>query len=302
MNNEDGSRDAPDSTWIETEVGAAWAHGNELAENLFRDIREWQDAHPVTMRGVVDRRGRSTTFVLNAFDEPQLRNWTLRIGDALHNWRRMLDSVAWDLSERYSETPLTGQQRRSIKFPLFQSEEQFEAACSSTKHWLSALDTTHRERLSATQPFVARNPKESILHWLQDLDNIRKHRGGFALRRVIDHDNGFLFMKLEDATGEDLGVSDSAIHRLSWGRTLVEGLPVLRVNARGIARAEATDPVPVTVRLRRDDDHESDMEDLVHALSSQLATTLAVIYTGAFPQPRREYFGAWGATSSPSRG
>lgn len=283
-----------DLAWIRTEAGAALAHGNELVETLFSDIRDWNRAHPVTMRGAINPRGRSVTFVVNDFDEPPLSKWTQRVGDALHNWRRMLDSVAWDLSERFC-AELTAQQRRSIKFPLFDSVDAFDDACKNPKHWLSALDEIHQGRLRSTQPFIASDPRESVLHWLQDLDNARKHRGGFSMRQVIDHEQGFLFMKLEDADGEDVGVPESAMHRLSWGRTVIAGLPVIRVTARGIARAEATHPLPVACRLTRNAEHEADMEHMILALSQQLAATVTVIYTGVFPpKPERsDRFGAW---------
>lgn len=284
-----------DLAWIDTEVGAALAHGNELAESLLEEIRAWNAAHPVTMRGVIDRKNRSVTFVAEEFDEAPLGRWTQRVGDALHNWRRMLDTVAWDLSERYAGK-LNKSQDRTVKFPLFDSTDAFDRACQDAKHWLSALDATHQMRLRKTQPFVARDPRQSVLHWLQDFDNRRKHRGGFSMRRVLDHDEGFLFMKLEDADGEDIGVPESALHRLSWGRTLIPGLPVIRVLARGITRAEGTHPIPIACRIKRDDDHETDMEHMILALSQQLAATVTVVYTGIFPPSPKEsrQFGAWG--------
>lgn len=295
---DDVSAERVDVAWIEAEAGAALAHGNELMEKLFSDIRDWNDAHPITMRGVINPRGRSVTFVVNDFDTPPLSKWTQRVGDGLHNWRRMLDSVAWDLSVRFC-AELTAQQRRSIKFPLFDSVDAFDDACNNPKHWLSALDEIHQHRLRRTQPFIANDPRGSILHWLQDLDNMRKHRGGFSMRQVLDHEEGFLFMKLENADGEDVGVPESALHRLSWGRTVIPGLPVIRVTARGIVRAEGTHPIPVACRITRDADHESDMEHMVLALSQQLAATATVIYTGVFPpvSERSGGFGAWIATN-----
>ncbi|WP_433584245.1 hypothetical protein [Microbacterium hydrocarbonoxydans] len=288
--------DEIDLAWIDSEVGAALARGNELIEELFKDVRAWNQDHPVGMRAVLDRRGRSVTFVVAEFDEPPLRKWTQPVGDALHNWRRMLDTLAWDLAERFSQSKLTSQQRASIKFPLFDSATAFDAALKNPKHWLSVLDPEHQKRLRMTQPFIASNPQESVLHWLQDLDNTRKHRGGFSLRTVLDHDEGFLFMKLEDADGDDVAVPDSALHRLSWGRTVIPGLPVIRVLAPGIARAEGTHPVPVVLRIKRDEQHESDLEHMIFALSEQLFATIFVVYTGKFPPPseRSARYGAWG--------
>lgn len=115
------------------------------------------------------------------------------------------------------------------------------------------------------------------------------------MRHVLDHEEGFLFMKLEDAKGEDLGVPESAIHRLSWGRTVIPGLPVVRVLARGVEHAEGTHPIPVALRITRDEHHESDMEHLVLALSEQLVATVTVIYTGVFPPPKTDGDGAWSA-------
>lgn len=105
-------------------------------------------------------------------------------------------------------------------------------------------------------------------------------------------------MKLEDSEGEDVAVPQEALQRLSWGRTVIPGLPVLKVVARGIAHAEGTHPVQVALRITRDADRESDMEHLILALSQQLAATVTVVYTGIFPPPveRPNGYGAWNPT------
>lgn len=276
----DHDPDSIDVAWIGTEVGGALAHGNALVEELFAEIRDWNRANPVTMRASVDPGATSVTFVVEPFDEPPLWRWGQKVGDALHNWRRMLDTLALELSNRYRERQLNSSQRGSIKFPLYDSPAEFDAACASSRHWLSALDEEHQERLRYTQPFNTGNPQDSALRWLQVLDNRRKHQGGFSLRRVLDHAEGFLFMALEDAEGEDMGVPESAIHRLSWEKTLVVQLPVVHVGAPGVHSARATEPVPTALRIIRDQHHEADMENMVLALSEQLVATVTLVYTG----------------------
>lgn len=87
-------------------------------------------------------------------------------------------------------------------------------------------------------------------------------------------------MALEDAEGEDMGVPESAIHRLSWEKTLVVQLPVVHVGAPGVHSARATEPVPTALRIIRDQHHEADMENMVLALSEQLVATVTLVYTG----------------------
>lgn len=273
-----------DFGWIKTEAGSALAHANSQINALFRTMREWAEEHPLTMSARLDRRGRSVTFVLDELTDAPLQIWTQQAGDALHNYRRVLDSIAWDLAERHAIRPLSSQQRASIKFPLAKSREEFDAAAKNPRNWLSSIDSERVRRLSTTQPFVATNPKQSILKWLADLDNTRKHRGGFHLRRVVDHVTGFFYFDLADEAGNDVAPTEASIHLLSRNRDVIAGLPVAVIHHRGIARARSTEPVRDCFRINRGDD-ESDLEELLLALNQQIVATVMVIYTGHFPPP-----------------
>jgi hypothetical protein len=112
-------------------------------------------------------------------------------GDALHNMRSCLDSIAYELARRHLGGNMTGDQEWAVKFPICETAAQFDAFLQ--KHGRTHMyGPADREALRCAQPFdlreqaavvgvdFATSPAEEYrinqLARLSRLNNLDKHR------------------------------------------------------------------------------------------------------------------------------
>ena len=90
----------------------------ELQDALFKDLREWDQAHEA--EGQVDvAPDRMTALVSVKFAEHPMKQWVPRLEDVLHHLRVTLDRLAYDIAKAHCAPVLTAKEERGVYFPLF---------------------------------------------------------------------------------------------------------------------------------------------------------------------------------------
>jgi hypothetical protein len=113
------------------------------------------------------------------------------IGDALHNLRSCLDSVAFELAMRHTGGTMTERQQRAVQFPLCKDRAAFDGTLSS-ESLRDLFGDNERAALRTAQPFALREDASAVgvtfptsdleefnineLRRLSRLDNLDKHR------------------------------------------------------------------------------------------------------------------------------
>jgi hypothetical protein len=99
------------------------------------------------------------------------QEWSLDLGDALHNLRSAFDAVAWGMAHFKDSRPT---RPRSVQFPICTEEAQWKKAL---RDWVGELPLDFQERLRMMQPFTYMpTGGVSVLSMLHDLDIQDKHR------------------------------------------------------------------------------------------------------------------------------
>jgi len=113
------------------------------------------------------------------------------IGDALHNMRSCLDSIAFELATRHTGGSMTDKQERAIQFPICETSDDFEEFLDD-KRRQPLFGPVERKALRCVQPFsfseeaaqhgvtwptpAAVEYMFNPLHRLSQLNNLDKHR------------------------------------------------------------------------------------------------------------------------------
>ncbi|GAA5037652.1 hypothetical protein ACFQRL_14230 [Microbacterium fluvii] len=153
-----------------------------LANELRGRIDEWSAAETILARPKrVDEGTVELRLVLRR--EPPVDEWGLILGDALHNFRGMLDNVVWALATLDGAVPA---QPTQVTFPVTDSATRWEKRVAS----LESIPPDLLERLRLLQPWVAGVPREdSLLGVLHGLDITDKHQqlisSSLHLRRIL---------------------------------------------------------------------------------------------------------------------
>lgn len=269
--------------WVTRPPFQALAHAMELQAATFKRMREWQEANEVGAELGIAPDRRSVLVFANMKVSPPILSWQSQLSDVLHNYRVVLDRIAWDLATTHFTSALTEREKKNVYFPLFLTAADLEKAVAAKSGWLTKLDPVMLERLVETQPFTAHDPDQSILRWLSELDNDGKHRDGISMRGV--YDTMFpIYLHLFDENG---AVIDPITHRSEWlaeGATVVDRLAIIRVHSTVAVTSTWSAIVPLTMLVRRGD-YEIDMEYCVWAVQVQVIGTLVAIYGGFWPPP-----------------
>jgi hypothetical protein len=160
------------SAWIK--FGRATSH----AEAITQEADTFLNAHPeptfaVRFAGEVHpgAEGMCGIYVERGYpDPPDL--FPMLLGDAIHNYRCVLDHVAWQLVAAGGVTLTPGAARR-VQFPIYEDETKFDNEVASRLPGVApAAAEAIRRRLSFKNGQADATP----LHTLQALSNDDKHR------------------------------------------------------------------------------------------------------------------------------
>ena len=96
--------------------------------------------------------------------------WSLDLGDALHNLRSAFDAVAWGMADFDDRKPT---RPKRVAFPICDDEKQWDEA---VKAWVGEIHPELQERLRLMQPFTyVPDGGVSVLSMLHGLDIQDKH-------------------------------------------------------------------------------------------------------------------------------
>lgn len=121
----------------------------------------------------VNQQAGEFVFYLQVHREPPLIDWSLAIGDCLHNTRTALDHLFWALTVKHNPSGVSGKTSRS-NFPILKRADTFKGRKTDLEGCVGSQAFALLEKL---QPF--NDPKGSnknLLMFLSDFDNTDKHK------------------------------------------------------------------------------------------------------------------------------
>jgi len=152
------------SAWVD----AKFRHANDLLRSIDVQVKEFNDRQLVLAKPhQVDEF--TYEFRLSIGGQPPIEEWSLILGDALHNLRSALDTLAWELAnlERAPKHPT------KIYYPLATDEDDWSARWAPV---LESVPDVYLERMKNTQSFSGGTAKQALRD-LHQLDIADKHMG-----------------------------------------------------------------------------------------------------------------------------
>lgn len=139
---------------------------------LNSQVRAYLSRRPYEVIG--ERASSPDEIVLRlVVTEPSPLEWSVLVGEIIHDLRSTLDHLAWGLSELNSGSapyPLPNSWRR-IQFPICDTAAEFSREASNRLWALAPADVA---AIEALQPYSG--GQGTRLRFLRDLSNIDKHR------------------------------------------------------------------------------------------------------------------------------
>ena len=100
-------------------------------------------------------------------------SFAARFGDAIHNYRCVLDHIAWQLVVHGASWPLSENERTSVQFPIYSAERGFD---SSRPRRLPGVPDPAVSFIKARHNYVGGNATNNALLAIAALSNDDKHR------------------------------------------------------------------------------------------------------------------------------
>jgi len=147
-----------------------YARAVHLANELRGRIDEWSAAETLLAR-IEQVDDHTFEFKAVVKREPPIDEWSLVLGDALHNLRSALDNVTWGLANLDGMEPKVPTQ---VTFPLTKNEPDWEKRIQS----LESIPAVYLDRIRKLQPWIDGGERDENMFWLLHMFDIAdKHRG-----------------------------------------------------------------------------------------------------------------------------
>ncbi len=174
-----------------------YGRGQEHANTLKVTVQSWVDAHQGRAAWQPAKRFDTNLdcfiYYVESIELPPIE-WSLQIGDLLHNFRSALDHLAWYLVNAGTAAPPL--KPRQVSFPIYDTAAAFKSAVGNSVPGISAAQQAIIER---HQPYhKSRDPQFHPLALLRDLNNIDKHR---EIRVIVAQDFGTFSAQVIDQKG-----------------------------------------------------------------------------------------------------
>ena len=151
------------TSWSELKFIQAGLHARELKSR----IELWLVSIPYRASQTISDDRKTVSIAIHTVTPPPLHEFSLTLGNCLHNARGALEAVAWEVAQ------LNGvdENNRQVQFPM----------CQDAKKWDDALKgkffpAEFLERIKPTQPFNFEERNSSALALLSALNNQDKHK------------------------------------------------------------------------------------------------------------------------------
>lgn len=154
------------TTWSEEKFARAMQHLNDLHSQ----IQLWSARARVDKDCVISEDRTRLDVFLRLEHRPPVSQWSLILGDYLHNLRSALDAVVWELANLDGRCPSVPHR---VQFPVAMKENDWKRIADRD---LSTVPPTALERIRLTQPFNVDDPTTAPIYLLHRLDIQDKHR------------------------------------------------------------------------------------------------------------------------------
>lgn len=142
-------------------------------EALQADMKGFMAATPYELTVRFDQKRQHYVAALRA-PKPLPRDWSLRIGDILHNARSALDSLAYALAAKHLGRLPSDDEAEQIQFPIVDAAGAWRR---DSERWLDHLSPDATAAIEALQPYHRTTVRYGHpLSVLRDLTCIDKHR------------------------------------------------------------------------------------------------------------------------------
>ncbi|QIM16317.1 hypothetical protein G7067_07590 [Leucobacter insecticola] len=264
-----------------------WARAQQLSGQLY---------HSVNMQSVSSRSGLdveiaqdklSATFLVREAAPMPVHEWSLLLGDVLHNYRSALDALAWELAHLDGRQPHP-KHVRQLYFPICISKTEWDR---KVKGPFASIPIDIRRRLYAVQPFHAEPVEEGILVILHKLDIADKHKAQVKANAVVrDRSTCRYSFRLEGNQPMPVSGDRPAHEWLTDGSPVRVGQPIFKMNSPiPIEWAESDMPLPLKLTVELGES-EYEIFPLLEMIEGQFGATLHILNTGRPPgQPDRIY-------------
>lgn len=139
---------------------------------LTSEFEAWSQS--LEIEALVDESRRQVILKVVAVPEVPLR-WSTILGDAVHNYRCVLDHLVWQLAR--ANQPPNQPLRNTLQFPIVS-----EKANWADQHFrIAQISKRHQAQIESMQPYhrgywMGAGPPRQPLEDLRDLSNVDKHR------------------------------------------------------------------------------------------------------------------------------
>lgn len=147
-----------------------WSRGNSHVAALQSKFGEWHASAPVSVDAVLREDRQGIDLVARVPRGIPKHEWSLDLGDALHNLRSAFDAMAWGMAHFNNSVPT---RPKRVTFPICDDEQQWNEA---VRTWIGEIHPEFQERLRIMQPFTCAPEGPMVLSVLHDLDIQDKHR------------------------------------------------------------------------------------------------------------------------------
>jgi hypothetical protein len=186
-------RGSVDQSW--RDPTAAWWAKLERANRHIKEISTMMSDFEESKAYAVRREGTEKPNVV-AFRFTILRQVPVQlltaIGDAVHNMRSALDSVAYELARQYLNDAMTDKQKGATQFPICEAGEDFDKFFANHGIRREMYGEQEKKAMRCVQPFAMREEAGALgvefqtdphvefsideLHRLHSLSVVDKHR------------------------------------------------------------------------------------------------------------------------------
>lgn len=148
-----------------------WSRGNSHVALLQSKFDEWHASAPVSVDAVLREDRLGIDLIARVPKGIPKHEWSLDLGDALHNFRSAFDAMAWGMAHFEGAEPA---RPKLVYFPICNEEKYWKKAL---KDWVGDVRSEFQDRIRLLQPFT--DPPAggvTVLSMLHELDIQDKHR------------------------------------------------------------------------------------------------------------------------------
>lgn len=254
-----------------------WAHARQLASQFTQSVELYSTSTTKGLTAQFSGDRRTVTFCARIAHTAPVYEWSLLIGDIVHNYRSALDALAWEAAHLDGRRPHTRHEKQ-IYFPICTSRSMWTKQVNGP---LSSVPPDILERFHSVQPYPVEPAEDGIFVFLNEMDIADKHKG--LLRAdVIARDKHHIRFKAELENGEDyfLHAEDPPWEWIAGTAPVRDGDPIFRLRSKvpmTSAECDMALPVAIAVSLRG---NLHDIFGLLEMIDLQVALTFEMVETG----------------------